>query len=149
MYRDDYAAAHARLEQVQRELSTAQSHAVQDQQLIAQLQGQLYQAQMQLQRLGQQVQQYQQFQFPPRSGTILTLGILSLVLCSIMGPIAWSMGTEELRRIDMGLTNPMGRGSVSAGRVCGIIATVFMILGVVIFAFLMIAASSMRHSSSY
>lgn len=147
MYRDDYAAAYARLEQVQRDLATAQSQTVQDQQQIALLQSQLYQAQMQLQQLGQHVQQYQQYQLPPRSGTILTLGILSLVLCSIMGPIAWAMGNEELRRIDMGLTNPMGRGSVTAGRVCGIVATVFMIIGVVGFVMLMALASS--HRSHY
>jgi hypothetical protein len=82
---------------------------------------------------------------PSRSGTILTLGILSLVVCGIMGPIAWSMGTEELRRIDAGETDPTQRGTVVAGRICGIIATSFMILSLVIFMFLIVAASSASH----
>jgi hypothetical protein len=46
-----------------------------------------------------------------------------------MGPIAWSMGNEELRRIDAGQASPMGRGSVTAGRICGIIATSCLLIG--------------------
>lgn len=82
---------------------------------------------------------------PSRASTILTLGILSLVICGIMGPIAWSMGTEELRRIDAGETDPTQRGTVTAGRICGIIATAFMILGLVMFLFMMLAVSSATH----
>jgi hypothetical protein len=83
---------------------------------------------------------------PSRSGTILTLGILSLVICGILGPIAWSMGTEELRRIDSGETDPSQRGSVSAGRICGIIATAFMILSIVMILFVFLAVgSATRH----
>jgi len=78
---------------------------------------------------------------PSRSSTILTLGILSLVICGIMGPIAWAMGTEELRRIDSGQTDPAQRGSVSAGRICGIIATAMMIFSVVIILFMVAAIS--------
>ena len=81
---------------------------------------------------------------PSRSGTILTLGILSLVVCGIMGPIAWAMGTEELRRIDCGETDPSTRGTVSAGRICGIIASVLLIVSVLmmILFFVAIAGSS-------
>jgi hypothetical protein len=41
MYRDDLAATHARVEQLQRELALASSTAVHDQQRIAQLTAQL------------------------------------------------------------------------------------------------------------
>ncbi|MEO8706486.1 MAG: hypothetical protein ABI867_41055 [Kofleriaceae bacterium] len=82
---------------------------------------------------------------PSRSSTILTLGILSLVVCGIMGPIAWSMGSEELRRIDAGETDPTQRGTVVAGRICGIIATSFMILSLVIFLFLMVGVVGASH----
>jgi hypothetical protein len=82
------------------------------------------------------------YMLPPRGGTILTLGILSLVICGIMGPIAWSMGTEELRRIDAGETDPAQRGSVTAGRICGIIATALMIFSLVIVMFMVLAVSS-------
>lgn len=68
----------------------------------------------------------------PRAGTILVLGILSLVVCSILGPIAWSMGNEELRRIDSGVVDPSTRSNASTGRVCGMISTILMIVGLFI-----------------
>lgn len=129
MYRDDLAATHARVEQLQRELSAASSQKTQDQQRIAQLTAQLAAMQQTLQRMGGAMQLYQPYTnyiFPSRGGTVLTLGILSLVVCSILGPIAWSMGNEELRRIDAGQTSPDGRGSVVAGRVCGIVSSVLL-----------------------
>ena len=65
--------------------------------------------------------------YPSRGGTILVLGILSLVVCSILGPIAWSMGNEEQRRIAAGQAPP--DGNVSAGRICGMISSILLIVG--------------------
>ncbi|HUS33455.1 MAG TPA: hypothetical protein VMZ53_33365 [Kofleriaceae bacterium] len=65
--------------------------------------------------------------YPSRGSTILVLGILSLVVCSILGPIAWSMGNEEQRRIAAGQAPP--DGNVSAGRICGMISSILLILG--------------------
>ena len=127
MFRDDYAAAYARLETVQRELVTSRNQSVQDQQRIQMLTAQLHEAQAALARFGYQAQP-RYFQFPPRGGTVLVLGILSLVVCSVMGPIAWSMGNEELRRIDSGLTSPEGRSNVMAGKVCGIISSALLMV---------------------
>jgi hypothetical protein len=150
MYRDDYAAAQARLETVQRELATAQSQAGQDKQQIAVLTAQLNAARDALHRLGAQMPAYgQNFQFSPRSGAVLTLGILSLAVCSIMGPIAWSMGSEEIRRIDAGLTAPHGRGSAQAGRICGIIGTSFLILAGLFFLIGVLAAAGTTHHHYY
>ena len=73
---------------------------------------------------------------------MLVLGILSLVVCTALGPFAWSMGTEELRRIDSGLTSPVARGSAQAGRVCGIISTSFLGLALLFFMFAILMASS-------
>jgi hypothetical protein len=129
MYRDDYAATHARLEQIQRELADARSQGQSDQQRIAMLSSQLAATQQALARFAPH--QIPGYSFPPRNTTVLVLGILSLVLCSLMGPFAWSMGNEELRRIDGGLTSPVGRGSAEAGRICGIISTALMVLGIV------------------
>jgi hypothetical protein len=147
MYRDDLAATHARLETIQRDLITAQSQGVQDQQRIAMLMSQLAATQEALARMGGQMQQmqgygYGAYQLPPRHSTVLVLGILSLVMCTAMGPFAWSMGTEELRRIDSGLTSPEGRGSAQAGRVCGIIASCFLGFGVLMVLFVMLMAST-------
>lgn len=134
MYRDDLAATHARVEQLQRELASASSQGIQDKQRIAALTAQLSQMQDALSRMqhvhpGFAMPGYEGHVLPSRSSTILVLGILSLVVCSVMGPIAWSMGNEELRRIDAGHTSPVGRGSVTAGRICGIISTSMLLIG--------------------
>jgi hypothetical protein len=144
MYRDDLAATHARVEQLTRELSSASSQQIQDRQRIAQLTAQLAAVQQSLQQMGGAMQHYRYppqygYVYPSRGGTVLTLGILSLVVCTVMGPIAWAMGNEELRRIDSGQAPPEQRGSVTAGRVCGIIASVMLMLSA--FFFLMLIAT--------
>lgn len=68
----------------------------------------------------------------PQGTTILVLGILSLVLCSFLGPFAWVMGNRALREIDAAPGRYSNRGSVSAGRICGIISSVLMIVALVI-----------------
>lgn len=70
-----------------------------------------------------------------RAGTVLTLGILSLVLnfgCAmgwILGIIAWVMGKNDLREMDAGTMDPSGRSNTQAGKVCGMISVVLAILG--------------------
>jgi hypothetical protein len=130
MYRDDLAAAHARLDDLQRELTEASSQATQDQQRIAQLTAQLAAAREALARMGQVMPAYvgPQYIYPSRATTVLVLGILSLAVCAVMGPIAWSMGNEELRRIDVGQTPGIARSSAVAGRICGIVGTSILIL---------------------
>jgi len=54
---------------------------------------------------------------------VLVLGILSLVVCSLLGPIAWSMGKSELERIRTGVVAPDNYGITNAGYICGIIGT--------------------------
>lgn len=130
MYRDDLVAAHARLEELERELAAASSQATQDQQRIAQLTAQLAAVRESLVRMGQVMPAYMppQYIYASRAATVLVLGILSLVLCAVMGPIAWAMGNEELRRIDVGTTPGLARSSVVAGRICGIVGTAILIL---------------------
>jgi len=87
---------------------------------------------------------------PHRGGTVLTLGILG-VICDTFGAMvcglspvvglalsipAWVMGRNDLRAIDAGKMDPMGRGSTLAGMILGIIGTV---LGVLV-TILMVAA---------
>jgi ABC-type Na+ efflux pump permease subunit len=142
MYRDDLAATHARLDSLQRELASAQSQSVSDQQRIAMLTAQLQATQAALARIGSvaPAPAYPSFPLPPRSGTVLTLGILSLVLCTVLGPFAWSMGTEELRRIESGLTAPHGRSTAVAGRICGIVATCLLCFSLLMVMFMLVVA---------
>ncbi len=77
---------------------------------------------------------------PPRSTnstTILILGILSLVVCAVMGPIAWWMGKAELQQMDAGLVSNQDRGSVNAGYICGIIGTVLMGISLLMILFVL------------
>jgi hypothetical protein len=77
----------------------------------------------------------QYYQEDSQATTILVLGILSLVLCQVLGPFAWVMGNKELAGIDAGRRAPENRGTAQAGRILGIISTVLLIIGV---AFLVI-----------
>jgi hypothetical protein len=66
---------------------------------------------------------------------VLVLGILSLVICGVLGPFAWAKGNAAKREMDaqpgVQWTN---RGSINAGRICGIIASVLLILSILAFA---------------
>jgi hypothetical protein len=73
------------------------------------------------------------------AGTILVLGICSIVVCGLLGPVAWSMGKEELGRIDRGELPATERSMVQAGYVCGIVGTCFVALAAVVLLFMMIS----------
>ena len=66
---------------------------------------------------------------PHRGPLILTLGILSLVCCSPLGPFAWLLGNSDLKLMNTGQMDPMGRDTTNAGRICGIVGTVLLGLG--------------------
>jgi hypothetical protein len=67
---------------------------------------------------------------PHRGTLILVLGILGLVVCAPLGIAAWLMGNGDLKLMDAGQMDSAGRSLTNAGRICGIIATVLLILGV-------------------
>jgi uncharacterized membrane protein YjgN (DUF898 family) len=65
------------------------------------------------------------------STTVLVLGILSLVLCQILGPVAWVMGNRVVGQIDASQGQLGGRDTANIGRILGIIATALLALAVV------------------
>jgi hypothetical protein len=71
--------------------------------------------------------------------TVLVLGILGLLICSVLGPVAWSMGNTELAAIDAGRRPPENRNTANAGRILGIITTVLLGIGLVILLFVLAA----------
>lgn len=83
----------------------------------------------------------------PQGTTILVLGILSLVVCGLMGPFAWSMGTKALREIDANPGRYSNRSSVNAGRICGMIASILIIVAIVFYAFIIVIAFAGSSSS--
>ena len=73
---------------------------------------------------------------PHRGTLILIFGILSLVICAPLGIAAWVMGSGDMKEMDAGTMDPTGRGTTQAGKICGMIGTILMIIGVVIFILL-------------
>jgi hypothetical protein len=69
---------------------------------------------------------------PHRATTVLVLGILSLVVCAPLGIAAWLMGNSDIKEMDAGVMDPSGRSTTNAGRICGIIGTILLIVGVLI-----------------
>jgi hypothetical protein len=61
---------------------------------------------------------------PHRGAMVLTMGILGLVILPfIFGPLAWVMGSSDLRKMDAGIMDSSGREFTKAGKICGIIGT--------------------------
>jgi hypothetical protein len=80
---------------------------------------------------------------PHRGGLIMALGLVALVggmsLCgvpAVLGPVAWALGSWDLRKIREGRMDPEGASMTQTGQVCGIVATVLLILGAPIFCLL-------------
>ena len=71
---------------------------------------------------------------PHRGTLILVLGILGLVVCGPLAIVAWILGAGDLKQIDAGTMDPAGRGLTQAGKICGIIGTILLIISVVIVA---------------
>lgn len=81
---------------------------------------------------------------PPNASsavTALVLGILGIVLCPLLGPIAWVLGRKGEQEIDASGGAVGGRGLATAGKVLGIIGT-FLIVIVVVGLLLLVAGSS-------
>ncbi len=68
---------------------------------------------------------------PHRGVLILVLGILAWVICFPCGIAAWIMGNSDLKEMDTGTMDPSGRGMTLAGKICGMILTILMILAFV------------------
>ena len=69
---------------------------------------------------------------PHRGTLILVLGILSLVVCAFLGIPAWIMGNNDLAAMNAGQMDPAGRSTTNAGRICGMIGTILLILSVLV-----------------
>ncbi len=64
---------------------------------------------------------------------ILVLGIVSLVICGLLGPVAWVMGNKEIEAIDAGRRPPENRQTANIGRILGMIASALIVLGILFF----------------
>jgi predicted Zn finger-like uncharacterized protein len=72
---------------------------------------------------------------PHRGTTILVLGILSFFcLTPIFGPMAWVMGSKDLKEMRARRMDRSGEGVTNAGRICGIISTILFLIACVFYA---------------
>ncbi len=79
----------------------------------------------------------------PRATLALVLGIISIVLCQLLGPVAWVIGGRAVREIDASGGTMGGRGSAKAGQILGIISTILLVLSVLgLIVILVVAASA-------
>ena len=69
---------------------------------------------------------------PHRGTVVLVFGILSFVVCPFFGIAAWVMGNTDLREMAYGRMDPSGRDITQAGRICGIVGTVLVLIPMVL-----------------
>ena len=61
---------------------------------------------------------------------ILVLGIVGLLCCSLLGPVVWYMGKQEMQGIAEGRIPAASEGTAKAGMILGIIGTAFLVFGI-------------------
>jgi uncharacterized membrane protein YjgN (DUF898 family) len=65
----------------------------------------------------------------PQATLVLVLGIVGIVVCGVVAPFAWVMGSRVVKEIDASNGQLGGRSQAQAGRICGIIGTCLIGLG--------------------
>ena len=60
----------------------------------------------------------------------LVLGILGIICCGLLAPIAWYLGSQEVRAIQEGRSPVAGEGLAKAAKILGIIGTVLLVLSI-------------------
>ena len=63
--------------------------------------------------------------------TALVLGILGIVCCGLLAPIAWYLGNQELKAIAEGRSPIAGEGLAKAAKILGIIGTILLVFTIV------------------
>jgi uncharacterized membrane protein YjgN (DUF898 family) len=83
---------------------------------------------------------------PPSGTAPLVVGILSLVCCGLLGPVAWIMGSSYEAKCRSMNMQPDGAGT--AGKIIGMIVTALMVLGVMAYIGIFILAMAGGATSS-
>lgn len=65
-----------------------------------------------------------------KATTSLVLGILGILCCGLLAPVAWIMGKGELDAIRRGQSNPAGEGIAKAGYILGIIGSILFVFAI-------------------
>lgn len=65
----------------------------------------------------------------PQATTAMVLGILGLVVCGVLAPFAWSIGSKAVKEIDANPAAYTGRGEANAGKIMGIVGSCLLAFG--------------------
>jgi hypothetical protein len=82
----------------------------------------------------------------PRAVLALILGIVGVTVCYIGGPFALVISNTALKEIDASGGTIGGRGMVQAGKILGIIGTIFLALGLIVGIIVTIASFATSNS---
>ncbi|MEU1209037.1 DUF4190 domain-containing protein [Nocardia sp. NPDC005825] len=77
----------------------------------------------------------------PQAVTVLILGVMSLVFCQLLGPVAWIMGGKARREINESNGMIGGSGMVTAGWICGIVGTALIALTIAFIVLMVIVGA--------
>ena len=67
----------------------------------------------------------------PQAVTVLVLGLLGMVVCGLIGPFAWGMGTRGVTALQAAGGRWGGESEANIGRILGIVSTALLALSVV------------------
>ncbi|WP_082530434.1 hypothetical protein [Aeromicrobium sp. Root344] len=84
----------------------------------------------------------------PQATTAMVLGILSVAVCGLLAPIAWSIGGKAVKEIDANPGAYSGRGEANAGKILGIVGSCLLIVGLVALIGLLSLGLAVDSSSS-
>ena len=59
----------------------------------------------------------------------VVVGVLGIVCCGLLAPVAWYLGNEEIKAIDAGRLSESNRGMAQVGKILGIIGSILLVLG--------------------
>ena len=64
-----------------------------------------------------------------RAVVAVVLGVLGIICCGLLAPVAWYLAGEELKSIDAGRLPENNRGMAQVAKILGIIGTIILGLG--------------------
>jgi len=70
----------------------------------------------------------------PESSNAITALVVSLggfILCGVLFPIGWWLGSQEVKAIDAGRRDPSNRGTARAAELIGMIMTIIAVLSII------------------
>jgi len=59
----------------------------------------------------------------------VVFGVLGIVCCGLLAPVAWYLASDELKAIDAGRLPETNRGMAQVAKILGIIGSILLVIG--------------------